>query len=196
MAEATWSQMHKDATTSLTGEFPVVFVDPCTGVKSGNGKDMVKWKAKIETGPYAGRPLWGNFTISPESPVAMRIFFSHMAILGFDQRFFAANDQLTGEQMVALIAQQLPGRKAIAEVGVRQWQGQDREEVQNWKLALGGAAGTAPGVLSGLATGGGGIPKATVTGIPASSGIPASVASGIPSSPVQTTSEPPAPPSF
>lgn len=154
MSELNWRDMHKDATTTLEGEFPVVIVE-AAAAKSSNDKDMIKWKAKIESGPYAGRPLWGNFTISPESPGAMRILFSHLAVFGLDGKFFDAHPNAPVHQ----IAETLIGRKAVAEVGIRQWNGQDREEVKNWKPVTGPGGNQPLGVLGGFAGGSSGIPS-------------------------------------
>jgi hypothetical protein len=161
-----WASLHQDSTTTLEGEFPVVIVEATATKTNDQSKDMIKWKAKVESGPYAGRPLWGNFTISPESPGAMRILFSHLAVLGLDGAFFAANQHAP----VAVIAQALVGRKAVAEVGTRSWNGTEREEVKAWKPALGGpGGGTSLGVLGGLTGGGGsslgGTPVAPSAGV-------------------------------
>ena len=171
MTEIDWASLHKDATTTLEGDFNVVIVEATATRTSGGDKDMIKWKAKIESGPYAGRPLWGNFTISPESPGAMRMLFAHWAALGLDGSFFQGNPNAS----VAQIAQALQGRKAVATVGVRQWQGTDREEVKGWKPpAIGGSVGGfsalsgGPGGTLGLQSS---VPSAPVT-------PPATAASG------------------
>lgn len=148
-----WASLHKDSTTTLEGEFPVVIVEATATKTNDQSKHMIKYKAKVESGPYAGRPLWGNFTISPESPGAMRILFSHWAVLGLDGAFFAANPQAPP----AVIAEALKGRRAVVEVGTRTWQGTEREEIKAWKPALGGPGGGAVlGGLSGSVSGPGG----------------------------------------
>lgn len=150
MAEYNWADMHKHATTSLEGEFPLVIVEATATRTSDQSKDMIKWKAKIETGPYVDRPISGQFVISPDSPVAMRILFTHWSILGLDSAFFAANPNASVEQ----IAQALVGRRAIGVIGTRTWQGRDMEEIREWKPALAGpGGGTGPlggGVLTPL----------------------------------------------
>lgn len=188
--ELDWAALHKDATTTLTGDFAVVITE-ATAQKTSNGdKDMIKWKAKIETGPYAGRPLWGNFTISPESPGAMRILFAHLAALGVDGAFFQTYPKAT----VAQIAQALQGRKAIATVGVRPWNGQDREEVQGWKKPeIGGAGGVSLGVLGGFGGGPSGIPGVPAVAASTPSTSPATAASipaaGVPAMRMDTVPE-------
>lgn len=145
--ELDWASLHKDATTTLEGDFPVVIVEAEAKKTSNGDKDMIKFKAKIESGHYAGRPIWGNFTISPESPGAMRILFAHWAVLGIDGAWFQANPQAPVQQ----IAQAIIGRKATVTLGIRQWNGQDREEIQAWKAPQfgGGGFGSLPGGPSG-----------------------------------------------
>lgn len=139
MAETNWADLHKFATTSLEGEFPLVIVEATATKTNDQSKDMIKWKAKIEAGPFVDRPITGNFTLSPDSPIALRIFFQQLAVLGLDGAFFAANPNAP----VEMIAQALVGRRAIGVLGTRQWQGRDFDEVKEWKPALGGPGGSA-----------------------------------------------------
>lgn len=183
MAERSWGDLHKDAMTTITGDFPVIIVE-ASAVKSQNDKDMIKYKAKIETGPYAGRALSGNFVVSPESSGAMRMFFLHMAVLGLDEGFWAANPTAPMEH----VAKMIEGRRAIATVGTRQWQGQDREEIQAWKKPT-GPGGSAPvGVLGGF---GGGLTAtpATQLGGLVSPSTPATAASTPAETPAPTTEQ-------
>lgn len=166
-----WLDMHKHATTKLEGEFPVVIVEATVAKTQDQSKDMIKCKVKIESGPFVDRPIPVNFTISPDSPVAMRILFSHWAILGLDDRFFQANPNAPLEQ----IAQTLVGRRATAVIGTRPWQGRDIEDVKEWKPALGGPGSTPPmgsfvgGPLSGGLAGQTSSPLATPAATPAAS---------------------------
>jgi hypothetical protein len=76
-----WSEMEQEATIVLEGDFPVTVVKT-EATKSANGKDMIKTQFKIDSGTYAGRKLFTNFVISPESPGAMRMFFTQLAVFG------------------------------------------------------------------------------------------------------------------
>lgn len=131
-----WSEMQREATVVLEGEFPITVVKS-DAVKTQNGKDMIKAQFKIDAGTYAGRKLFSNFVISPESPGAMRMFFGQLAVFGLDAAFFAS---IAG-QPPAAIAAALDGRKAIAVLKKGQWNGQDREEIIGYKPALGGHGG-------------------------------------------------------
>lgn len=131
-----WAEMQQEATVILVGEFPVTVVKS-EAVKTQNGKDMIKAQFKIDAGTYAGRKLFSNFVISPESPGAMRMFFSQLAVFGLDAAFFAS---IAG-QPPSVIAAALDGRKAIAIVDKGVWQGAEREEIKGYKPALGGHGG-------------------------------------------------------
>ena len=157
-----WAEMQHEATIVLEGDFPVTVVKS-EAVKSANGKDMIKVKFKINAGNHAGRALFTNFVISPESPGAMRMFFTQLAVFGLDNAFFAS---IAG-QPPAAIAQALDGRSAIAVVKKGQWQGADREEINGYKPALGGHGGGA--FVAGLGTSIGGSVGSSPLGNPSPS---------------------------
>lgn len=139
MAETNWADLHRYATTALEGEHPLVIVEATAGKTADQSKEQIKWKAKIESGPFVDRPISGNFTLSTDNPTAMRFFFQHLAILGIDGAFFAANPNAP----MQMIADSLVGRRAIGVLGTRQWNGRDFDEVKEWKPALGGPGGSA-----------------------------------------------------
>lgn len=139
-----WSDLHKNATTVLEGEFPVVVTETTVTAAATSGKPMIKTKLRVETGTYAGRTLFHNFNITADNDNAMRIFFGQMSVLGLDAAFWQANPSATVDQIAAALV----GRKAVAVVGGREWQGSMREEIKNWKPALGGP-GSGPAILGG-----------------------------------------------
>jgi hypothetical protein len=138
-----WADLHKDATTVLTGDFPVV-ITAATATQSSGGKPMIKVTMKIESGTFSGRTLFNNFNVTADNPNAMRIFFGQMSVLGLGTPFW--NTGPTMEQ----VASALVGRRAIVTVGSRQWQGTDREQIENWKPAVGGPGGGGQGALGGF----------------------------------------------
>ncbi len=187
MAERSWGDLHKDAMTTITGDFPVIIVK-ADAAKSQNDKDMIKYTAKIESGPYAGRALTGNFVVSPESSGAMRMFFLHMAVLGLDEKFWAANPNAPMEQ----VAKSIEGRRAIATVGTRQWQGADREEIQKWTKPTGPGGSVPVGVLGGFGGAAGPAAATPLSGSsnPTTPATPASSSVQTPAQPVVTAAEP------
>lgn len=109
--------------------------------KSGNGKDMIAVAFKIQSGPQAGKGrVFHNFVISPDSPNALAFFFRHMKVLGLDDKYFATNPPLDQ------VAKDLEGKSCTIEVGHREWNGTDRNEVKTIKKSAGGNAAVAPSV--------------------------------------------------
>lgn len=156
MAGKSWKDMHTDATTVIQGEFPLV-IDSADATKTQNGKDMIKCKVKVESGVYANRLIYHNFTISEDSPAAMRMFFSQMAILGINDKWWSAN----ANAPVSEVAKTIEGRRFIGVVGVKTWMGADREEIQQFKPAIGGSTGAAQAARSAMSRGTLATPTAT-----------------------------------
>lgn len=121
------------------GEYDII-VKETEAKKTGNGKDMIAAKLQITVGPHANRLIWNNFTISPESPNAMSYFFQHMGIFGMDRNFFAQNPSI--EQ----VAQTMLNRPARIQVGTRQYQGQNRNEVKKIMPSFGQPAAAPVGM--------------------------------------------------
>jgi hypothetical protein len=155
MAGKNWKDMHTDATTVIQGEFPLV-IDSAEATKTQGGKDMIKCKVKVESGIYAHRLIYHNFTITEDSPAAMRMFFSQMAILGVNDKWWSANPNAP----VSEVAKTIEGRRFIGKVGVKTWMGADREEIQEFKPALGAATAKAQ-ATAGLSRGTVGAPMTT-----------------------------------
>lgn len=92
-----------------------------------NGKLMFVVAFKVLAGPHAGRQVWRNFVVSPENPAAMARFFNDMVVLGVPREFFKtdpANDQVCAK---------LLGARATLEVGQREYNGENRNEVNRVK---------------------------------------------------------------
>jgi hypothetical protein len=204
VADQNWASIHKDATTNLEGDFPVIIVSTEAKKTKDGTKDKIDFKAKIESGTYVGRLLYGQFTISLDSPTAMRILFSHWAALGLDGDFFKVNPSATVHQL----AQALVGRRGTAVVAIREWQGQKREGIEGWKISVGGSgpklgalgAGLGSGPVGNGSAAGPGGPTSSPAGGPGSptaNVVPAAVAAEIgaqlvaAASPVTTSTPPP-----
>ncbi len=173
--ELDWSALSKEAASAGVlpeGEYNTIVVDS-TAATSSTGKPMIKVKFRVTDGPHKDKPIWNQFVVSPESPIALRIFFQHMAALGLDANFFGQQPSMDA------VAKSLLNRAATLELGVRQWQGADRNEVKSVKPPLAGGP-VAPGVVTG---------PATITPVAVSPAAPV----GVPTTPTAT---PPAPPTM
>lgn len=130
MSDIDWASLHKLSTTVLTGDFPIAVVKATAG-QSQNGKPMIKCQLKVTEGPYAGRTINHNFTITAENPNAMGFFFAAMKKLGADDAFFATGPNLDQ------IAAQIINRQALVTLAPNEFNGVTREQVSVWKEALG-----------------------------------------------------------
>lgn len=128
MADIDWAAMHASATTYLDGEFPVVITEAEAAMTS-TGKPCIKVKAKVESGAHAGFVLAHMFTISMDSPVAKRIFFGDMEVLGLNAAFFA-----TGPTTEA-VAQALVDKRATVLVKPEEYNERTSEKIKRWSKA-------------------------------------------------------------
>jgi hypothetical protein len=128
MAQANFSDLLKAAADAgfsncPPGTYDVQVVEGEAKTTSA-GKDMIVVKFQIIGGPHGGRKVPNNFVISPENATALGFFFRHMRALGLDEDFFNKNP--SPQQ----VASALVGKQCRIEVGVRQWNGEDREDVK------------------------------------------------------------------
>jgi hypothetical protein len=168
-----WRDLRKtaeDSTKPLPEGMYNVKVDKAEPTKaSSSGADMIKTTLVVEDGPHSGRRLWTNFVLSPESPFALNMFFKNLGGFGLGEDFFAELEAsgASVETSISVIADALVGRTASGSVTVRQWQGQDRNEINNF--VIGGSAAGAPASASGANPGGPPVPGAFGAG---SAGLP------------------------
>lgn len=138
MANINWQDLQKAAGDAAFTPVPIgvydVFVDTAEATQSSTGKDMIKVTFKVQNGPHEGRGIFNQFVISPDSANALAFFFRHMAALGLDEAFFAANPPLD------TVAATLVGRTCRVKIDIREYQGQDRNEVKQVLPALAGTA--------------------------------------------------------
>ena len=127
--QVNWGDLMSQATTSgfeplPDGAYNVQISEASVG-QTKNGKTMFKVTFTVLDGPHANRKLWSNMTVSPESPVALGIFFSQMSALGLTKEYFA-----TGPTPDA-IASNLLGKQASVTTTTREWGGSLRNDVKN-----------------------------------------------------------------
>lgn len=176
MPDIDWKALQKEATDAVLpdGEYNVMVVE-AEMTRTANDKPMIKTKFRVIDGPKKDRPVWTNFTISAESPIALRIFFQQMAALGLSADYFAAGpapDQ---------VARDLVNRMATVTLGAREFQGAMRNQVESLK-AYSGTGPPPPGATVGP-------PALSVPGAAPTAGPP------LPSTPptVAAAAAPPAP---
>ncbi len=133
MQSMNWSDMI-DKSKNAGGGDPVpastylVTVSSCEAKKTKDGtKDMLKLKGKIVGGgPYDGKVVWTQLTVSPENDNALAIFFRQLGAYGLTETYLIEN-QLTMEQIAAVLV----GRQANWKVSVGSWGGKPKNDVDD-----------------------------------------------------------------
>jgi hypothetical protein len=147
VSEIDWSALQQEAKTAgviPAGDYPAVIIS-AEAKTSSTGKPMVSFKARVTDGPQVNKPIWSQFVVSPESAMALRMYFLQMAAFGLDSEFFAQNPTM------ADVARNLVNRAAIFKLSIRQWQGADRNQVDGVSAIPAGAP-LPPGVATGPGT--------------------------------------------
>lgn len=168
MTTHDWSSLKKaadDATKPIPDGIYDIIVAKAEATRTSAGdKDMIKLVVEVSSGPYAGRQLFTQQVISPDSGFALTMFFNAMAALGIPDVAAVAPSGDVGS-----LAQALIGRASRADVDSREWQGVIRNNVKNFLPAAPGANG-----LPAAVPGAGGVPTpgAHVIGVPAAASAP------------------------
>lgn len=107
--------------------------------QTGTGKNKIVVRFQVTSGPFSGRTVFNDFVLSPGNPNAMVIFFRQMAAMGLDGSYFAQNPPLSK------VAADLNGREQRLRLGIRNWQGVDRNSVLQIMAPAGGGNGVPGG---------------------------------------------------
>jgi hypothetical protein len=100
------------------------------------GKVMYALTLKVVEGEHAGRKVWNNLVVSPESPQALGFFFRDMAALGADRAFFQGNPSEPD------VCARIINARAVARVDLQK-NDPTRNEVKSLSAATGGEAAPA-----------------------------------------------------
>lgn len=138
MAEFNWNQLMAEADQGVVpvpvGEYEVQ-IGTATVKSTSNGKDMIVARYNVVSGPHIGRPVYNNFTLSPESSQAMGFFFRNMKAHGLGPEFFAANPS------IQQVADNLVGKLVHVKIGLKPYNGEERNTLDGFSPSqLQGAA--------------------------------------------------------
>jgi hypothetical protein len=130
VAEVSWADLAGQAEDALTpipsGEYDAV-VTKAEIKFASTGKKMFSISAKITSGPHINRIFWNNFTVSPDNPNAMLVFFRQMGVFGLPIEFFKSLPaDGSGD---GAIPQALMGKPFRARLSIRSWQGTDSNQL-------------------------------------------------------------------
>lgn len=133
MSTLNWGDLIKEAGESGNydplpdGDYDVVVVE-ATHKMTQSGKTMFSVKAQVEGGAHNKRLVWDNLVVSPDSPLALGIFFKKMHALGVPRDYFLQQPAPTNAQIEQIIS----GKRFRAQVGTRTWNGSKKNEIKNY----------------------------------------------------------------
>lgn len=142
MATKSWAELMgsaeepEDFTPLPAGPY-TVRVESCEVRPTKTQKTMFAVTYVVTEGPYAGRKIWQNLVVSPESPKAMGFFFADMAKLGASKEFFAT------EPAPEAVAAQIAGTTVQVTIGPQR-NDPTRQEVKRIASLDGAAPAAAP----------------------------------------------------
>jgi len=145
MTGTTWGALKKqadDATRPLPDDWYRLVCAKATCKTASTGSLMIYCQFKVDDGPQFGKSAFTNLVFSPDNSFALNLFFRKLAAFGFDDQFFRELEaaELDVEDGLQIIAAQLPDRAVKAEIGTRQFQGQDRNEIVSFAAVPGANA--------------------------------------------------------
>ena len=107
--------------------------------QSKNGKLMFAVTFRVISGPKTNRNITDNIVLSPENPRAVQAFFINLRALGVDEAFLKQTPAPAPETVAA----KMVGAKAQISVTHREYQGQQRDNVDRISRLTGAAAAQA-----------------------------------------------------
>lgn len=113
------------------GKYSVIVTD-CIAGQSSTQKLMYKLKLAVEGGPYNGRTLYNNITLTTDNPNALRMFFQNMKSLGLTDEFFAQNPS------PSVVADVIRGQRCVVTVEHRMYNGNMTENVKAMSAPIAG----------------------------------------------------------
>lgn len=146
MGTVNWSDLRQAAgdggfTALPPGEYDV-FANSATSGTTSTGKDRIRVTFKVENGPHSGQVVVNDFNITPDSSAAMGIFFRQMTVLGCDEAYFRANPTASTAKIASDIQSQRS--RCRLRTSIRQWQGEDRTNVDQILPPQPGTSAQAP----------------------------------------------------
>jgi hypothetical protein len=135
VTEIDWASLKQtadDATRPApAGDYDVI-VKKAEAVIASTGAPMIKMQMGIEGGPSHGKIIFNNLVLTVDNAFALSMWFRNLAAFGVTDAVFAQNPS------VDQIAAMLVGRAAVAKLSIRQFQGQDRNQVDQFSPPAGG----------------------------------------------------------
>lgn len=164
MTDIDWASLQQQAKDILIpdGEYAAI-VTQSTATNSSTGKPMIKLEFAIVDGPFHGRKLFSQLTLSAENPFALQRWFGNLAAFGLDHNYFS-----NSKPSLETLARELLNRGVVVTVGRHEYNGSERNNITNFQPYVPNGP-TPPGMILGparISASGGNIPTPSVTESP------------------------------
>ena len=146
MSSSDWTEIFETAGTVDDSPVPagtyLTKVERTEWTKSSTGKKMLKYRFRIISGPQKNKVVFGNLTISPDSPVSLSITLRHLAALGMGR------DQLQSMTDTE-VCESVIGNEVIVDTELKEYKGKPSVDVKDIRPAA-----DTPAVVSAPSAGG------------------------------------------
>lgn len=193
MQSYDWNELSNRAKNAKTGGDPVpantytVEVAACEAKTTSTNKPMLKVRGKIVGGPYDGKTVWHNMTLSADNDVAVAIFMRHLEAYGLDMTYLSQGPSFDQ------IAAALVGRQASWVVKLGSYQGKPKNDVEDVRALTGAVPAPPVAATPGVPQ----VPAPSVAAppvaVPAAPAAPAPVAAPVPAPAAPQAPAPPVP---
>ena len=143
MATIDWDQVIDDAEEAFqplpTGQTDFQITKASAGLTNDKTKDQITFTAKVITGPSVGNTTIANLTFTDDNPKAMFYLLKKLEVLGITAAYLKEHKPLPAQ-----IAEMLVGKSFSADVTHRMWQGQPRDNIDNYQAYTGTVPDIAP----------------------------------------------------
>ncbi|OFW55819.1 MAG: hypothetical protein A2Y75_05230 [Candidatus Solincola sediminis] len=159
MTSIDWASLRQtadDATKPVPeGEYDLV-VNKAEATRASSGSPMIKMQLRVVGGPSDKKTIFHNITLTADNAFALAMFFRAMDAFGLNSTWFEQNNPSL-EQIAAGLVE----RPVHATIGIRQFQGSDRNEIKQLSTSLTGGVGVPLAVTT---TNGPGVPSVPTPG--------------------------------
>lgn len=144
MPALTWANLINEADVSDDkvldpGEYDLI-LKSAKAKLTKNGDQMFSCRYAVESGPYKGTTVWDNITIltDPDKKVGLQINMRKLFNLGADAQF------LQTEPSTDEIIKRIEGTRIIATLEVREWNGNEQNQIKTFKVNKDAAPASRP----------------------------------------------------
>jgi hypothetical protein len=154
MATANWNDLLQSAEDVSYDAIPVgqynATCESAEAETAQSGNLMITAVFVVDDGPYKGKKVWNRFVLVTDSQASLGHFFRHMNVFGMSKEYISSLPAPEAGGMAAM-AGVIVGRSATIHVKIKQYNGEDQNEIGNFTpVGSPAPSGPAIGVPAGI----------------------------------------------